>query len=94
MTTLHFQLIMPLYKEIVIMLELYYSPTCPYCQKVLSACNDLGIDLVLKDVSIKKNFDELISLGKFAQVPFLVDTDKNTRMYESDVIIDYVKSLK
>lgn len=76
------------------MLNLYYSPTCPYCRKVLDFFRENEINFTPKDVSDTKNYDELMMLGKIAQVPFLVDTDNNKKMYESDVIIDYVKTLK
>lgn len=75
------------------MLELYYSQTCPYCRKVLSFFEENDIDFVPKEVSDPLNYDELMRLGKIAQVPFLVDTDNDEQMYESDIIIDYVKNL-
>lgn len=75
------------------MLELYYSQTCPYCRKVLSFFEENDIDFVPKEVSDPLNYDELMRLGKIAQVPFLVDTENDEQMYESDIIIDYVKNL-
>ena len=76
------------------MLELYYSETCPYCRKVLSFFESNNIEFTPKDVADASNYDALIKLGGMAQVPFLVDTDRNMHMYESDVIIDYAKNLK
>lgn len=76
------------------MLELFYSQTCPYCRKVLSFFEENNIDFVPKEISDPLNYDELMRLGKMAQVPFLVDTDNDEQMYESDIIIDYVKNLK
>ena len=75
------------------MLELYYSQICPYCRKVLSFFEENNIDFVPKEVSDPLNYDELMRLGKIAQVPFLIDTDNDEQMYESDIIIDYVKNL-
>lgn len=75
------------------MLNLYYSETCPYCRKVIVYLRENDIDFSPKDVSIPQYYDELMELGKIAQVPFLVDTDNDTKMYESDMIIDYVKNL-
>lgn len=73
------------------MIELYYSQTCPYCQKVLSFFKENDIDFKAKDVSSDPiNYAELIKIGKIAQVPFLFDREKNEKMYESDIIIDYV----
>ena len=73
------------------MLILYYKPTCPFSKKVLGAAMKLGLGLDLKN--IKGNevaTKELIDLGGKKQTPFLVDTDKNIKMYESDEIIDYL----
>jgi len=39
------------------------------------------------------NLDELLVLGEKNQVPFLVDTEKNAKMYESDDIIQYLDAL-
>lgn len=75
------------------MLELYYSETCPYCRRVIEYLRENDIDFSPKDVSIPQYYDELMELGKIAQVPFLVDTDNNVKMYESDSIISYVKNL-
>lgn len=72
------------------MIELYYSQTCPYCQKVLSFFKENDIDFKAKDVSDPINYAELIKNGKIAQVPFLFDREKDEKMYESDIIIDYV----
>lgn len=76
------------------MLDLYYSETCPYCQKVLTYFKENNIDFCPKEVTNPINYDELITLGKAAQVPFLSDTERGVRMYESDRIIDYVKNLR
>lgn len=75
------------------MLRLYYMSTCPYCRKVLSFFEENNIKFEKKDVSDPVNYKELLNIGKMAQVPFLVDTDSNKYMYESDVIIDYVRNL-
>lgn len=77
----------------IAMLELYYSETCPYCRRVIEYLRENDIDFSPKDVSIPQYYDELVELGKIAQVPFLVDTDNNIKMYESDSIISYVKNL-
>lgn len=76
------------------MLELYYSPTCPYSRKVLSFFEENNVDYEPKDVANPDYYDELMKIGEIAQVPFLVDTDNDEHMYESDVIIDYVKNKK
>jgi glutaredoxin 2 len=43
----------------------------------------------MPDGSIRRK--ELIKLGGKEQVPFLVDTEKNVKMYESEDIINYVR---
>ena len=45
------------------------------------------IDLSQEPEKVKK----LIEIGGKSQVPFLVDTDKNIKMYESDAIIEYIQ---
>ena len=77
----------------IIMLELYYSDSCPYCKKVINYFNENNINFDAKNISNKENYNKVIRLGQKAQVPFLVDTDNNKMMYESDYIIEYVKSL-
>ncbi len=74
------------------MLDLYYSETCPYCRKVLSYLDANKIEFNRKDITDTKNYTKLISLGGMAQVPFLTDDDNGKSMYESDVIIDYIRT--
>lgn len=74
------------------MLDLYYSSTCPYCRKVLSFLEENDIEFNPKEITDPKNYDKLMEIGKMAQVPFLVDTDNDEQMYESDVIIDYIRN--
>ena len=74
------------------MLTLYYSPTCPFSQRVLQVAENLNIDLDLKDIDDTEAFRaELIEQGGKAQVPYLVDTEKEVAMYESSDIIDYIR---
>lgn len=73
------------------MLELYILETCPYCKKVMVYLEENDIKYNKHDVSKGNNLDKLIELGGEGQVPFLVDTDKNEHMYESDDIIEYLK---
>ena len=73
------------------MLDLYYAETCPYSRKVLSFLEENDVEFSPKEISDPKNYDKLMEIGQMAQVPFLVDTDNGEKMYESDVIIDYIK---
>ena len=75
------------------MLELYYSQTCPYCKKVINYLEGNGIKYEPKDISVHKNYEILMEKGKISQVPFLIDTDNNKMMYESDKIIEYIAQL-
>lgn len=76
------------------MLNLYILPNCPFCKKVLAFLQENKIPFNALDISENKDFlDDLIKIGGEKQVPFLVDTENNVRMYESDDIIDYAKRL-
>ncbi|PWL74966.1 glutaredoxin [Candidatus Gastranaerophilales bacterium] len=44
------------------------------------------------DVSEPENYEALQELGGKSQVPFLIDEDNDVKMYESDEIIEYLKS--
>lgn len=76
------------------MIELYLSEHCPYCVKVRNAMEDMQIPYVLRPVIVRSETPialELKGRGGKAQVPYLVDPDRNVEMYESDDIIDYVR---
>jgi len=75
------------------MLELYQKEGCPYCQKVRAKMTELDLDYVCRNVrdgSSKKGV-LLEKLGRMIQVPFLIDTDNDVRMYESDDIVKYLE---
>ena len=75
------------------MLLLYVMEGCPYCAKVLNHLNEKNLSFRVLDVSDPVNMDELLHLGGEDQVPFLVDTEHNAKMYESDDIIQYIDTL-
>jgi len=75
------------------MLLLYKMEGCPYCQKVLDHLETKNIQFRSLDISDSVNMDELLHLGGEDQVPFLVDTEHNAKMYESDDIIEYLDTL-
>lgn len=53
---------------------------------------NLKVDLELKDISEDETaLSELLEKGGQKQVPFLVDTEKGTSMYESSDIIEYIR---
>ena len=75
------------------MLDLYILESCPYCKKVLAFLEEHEIKF--KPINIKDwaNEETLIKLGGKRQVPFLVDNDRNIQMYESNDIIEYLKTI-
>lgn len=75
------------------MLLLYKLETCPYCQKVMKHLEEKNVEYRPLDITDPVNLDELLHLGGEEQVPFLVDTDHNAKMYESEEIIQYVDTL-
>lgn len=75
------------------MLLLYKIDGCPYCEKVLKHLEEKQLEFKSLDIADPVNLDELLHLGEKEQVPFLVDTEHNAKMYESDQIIQYVDTL-
>ena len=75
------------------MFDLFILETCPYCKKVMSYFNDKGVKYNKIDISDKIAEETLIKLGGKRQVPFLVDKDRNIQMYESNDIIEYIKTV-
>ncbi|MBR6126297.1 glutathione S-transferase N-terminal domain-containing protein [bacterium] len=75
------------------MLDLYILETCPYCKKVMNFMDENNIEYNKIDTAEKQYEDALIQIGGKRQVPFLVDKDRNIQMYESDDIIEYVKTI-
>ena len=83
------------------MLELYQSEDCPYCKKVRARLSELGISYVIHnprlpgdaggDVTNELTYDELTTAGE-DQIPYLVDTDRGTTIYESDDIVEYLET--
>ena len=75
------------------MLDLFVLESCPYCRKVMSFMDDKDIKYHKVDITDKASEDALIQMGGKRQVPFLVDTDRNIHMYESNDIIEYLKTI-
>ncbi len=74
------------------MLTLYMRPGCPYCMRVEVAAAELGVSLSEKNVYDPGVREELISLGGVYQMPYLVDSDRGVQMYESEDIIEYLRT--
>lgn len=75
------------------MINIFILPTCPYCLKVLSFLDEHGIAYKTVDITNPENEEALIKIGGKRQVPFLTDKEHNVEMYESNDIIEYLKTL-
>lgn len=69
--------------------ELFYMPSCPFCQKVLRFMEGRGIELPLRNITAEPAArEELARVGGKVQVPCLfID---GAPLYESDDIIAYL----
>ncbi len=73
------------------LLELYDYEGCPYCRKVREVLSELDLDYLHHPVAHgSPRREELIAVGGKMQVPYLIDGDTGTRLYESDEIMDYL----
>ena len=76
-------------------LALYYSPTCPFCQRVMQTTNQLGIDVEIRNIDEKTDYrDELLAVRDRATVPVMQITSPNGDkrwMPESRDIINYLE---
>ena len=75
------------------MIELFMMPTCPYCHKVMDYMDAHGIEYTTIDINDRQNEEVLIKIGGKRQVPFIVDREHNVEMYESDDILEFLKTL-
>lgn len=74
------------------MLTLFYKPTCPFCRRTIAVVERLGLEVEMKDITADEAIaTELVEHGGKRQVPYLVDTDKDVAMYESDDIIKHLQ---
>jgi len=75
------------------MLELFITEACPYCHKVIKYLDENKIPYRTIDIQDKLSEEVLLKIGGKVQVPFLIDKEHNIEMYESDVILEYLKTL-
>lgn len=75
------------------MLKLFILDSCPYCHKVMDFLNDKKIKYEKINIEDKNSEEILIRIGGKRQVPFLVDSERNIQMYESNDIIEYLKTI-
>ena len=75
------------------MLTLYVKPNCPFSGRVRATLDQLELEADIKDVSSDPAIaEELIAIGGKKQEPFLHDSDNDVKMYDSDQIVDYLKT--
>ena len=75
------------------MLKLFILDSCPYCHKVMDYLDERNMKYEKINIENQTSEDILIRMGGKRQVPFLVDTDRNIQMYESNDIIEYLKTV-
>jgi len=75
------------------MITLYTKTGCPYCDKVKDRIAELALPYSEKNISDEKNLSELLEKGGKRQVPFMIDDERGTSMYESGDIIYYLENL-
>lgn len=76
------------------MIELFILEYCGYCQKVMKFMDENNIPYKKIDISDKANEESLIRIGGKRQVPFMIDREHGIEMYESNDIIEYLKTIK
>jgi len=81
------------------MLELYQSEGCPHSEKARAKLSELGVSYVAHnprlpgheggDVTNELTHQQLTAGGE-DQIPYLVDTDREVTMYDSEDIVAYL----
>jgi len=79
-------------------LELYQDEDCPHSTEVRETLAELGISYVIHnprsvddDVRNETSYDRLVEEGGEDQIPYLVDADRETTIYESDDIVAHLE---
>ena len=76
-------------------LSLYHYQSCPYCAVTRKVLDQLGLDVIQRDVLQQPKYrSELMAGGGSTQVPCLRMEDENGKvswMYESGDIIKYLR---
>jgi glutathione S-transferase len=73
-------------------LELYHFEACPFCRKVREVMSELDLAYISRPCAKGegKNRAFVRSEGGQEQFPYLVDPNTDTKMFESEDIIDYL----
>lgn len=72
------------------MLILYTRTGCGFCERVRAYLVRANLTYTEREITDPTAYAKLVAKGGKAQVPFLVDTDRNTAKYESLDIIEYL----
>jgi len=73
------------------LIELFDFEACPYCRRVREVLCELDLDYLEHPIAKgSPRREKLRELGGKVQVPFLVDPNTGTSLYESDDIIAYL----
>jgi len=79
--------------ELPELIELYNFEASPYCRKVREALSELDIAYVVHNVAKRsRRRPELIARGGRMMVPYLIDPNTGTELYESDDIVAYLQA--
>lgn len=71
---------------------LYNFEISPYCRKVREKFNELNLDYRVENVAkMSSRRSRLVEQGGKMQVPYLIDPNTGTEMYESDDIVEYLQ---
>jgi len=74
------------------LLVLYSFEASPYCRKVREVLGELDLHHHIENVAKKSTRrPELVALGGKMQVPYLIDPNTQTALYESEDIIAYLR---
>lgn len=73
------------------LVELYNFEASPFCRKVREVLCELNLDSLVHNVGKRSDRrSDLVKRGGKMQVPYLVDPNTGTQMYESDDIVRYL----
>lgn len=72
------------------MLTLYTKTNCPYSLVVQKKIQELGIDVLEKNIAEEQNLNELMTKGGVHKTPFFVDDSCGLGIYDSHAIVEYL----
>lgn len=69
---------------------LFVRTGCPFSARVMNVMRRMGLSWDERNISDPNAVTELIDRGGRKQTPYLVDTEADREMYESEKIIGYL----